>query len=150
ETIAFACVGNEVRQFGRPPPHVLLVERAFGEPPKKARHALLQHLSPRREQRCAGRHRAAKRHEIVFVAAGTMQQQDGRHAGRGGRLEPVNEIRGHHAASSAGSTFSISPRRGSRKGGSLSAPPSEATGSSTAKPGMSVAISNSTCPGSRK
>jgi hypothetical protein len=50
----------------------------------------------------------------------------------------------------AGSTASISPRCRSRNGGSFSVCPSEVTGSSAAKLGSSVAISNRTPPGSRK
>ena len=48
-----------------------------------------------------------------------------------------------------GNRRSISARRGSSQGGSFSAVPRAAGVSSTAKPGGSVAISNSTPPGSR-
>ncbi len=51
---------------------------------------------------------------------------------------------------STGSAASICARCPSKKAGSFSAVPSSLAGSSTSKPGMSVAISNSTRPGSRK
>jgi len=53
-------------------------------------------------------------------------------------------------SSRTGSMPSISLRRGSRKIGSSKSRPRASTGSSTANPGMSVAISNRTPPGSRK
>ena len=55
-----------------------------------------------------------------------------------------------HMSASFGSAASMAARRLSRNGGSLSASPSASGDSSTAKPGGSVAISNSTRPGSRK
>ena len=61
------------------------------------------------------------------------------------------ELRGAaHISSSFGSAASMAARRLSRNGGNLSACPSESGASSMAKPGGSVAISNSTRPGSRK
>jgi hypothetical protein len=61
------------------------------------------------------------------------------------------ELRGAaHISSSFGSAASMAARRLSRDGGNLRAFPSESGDSSMAKPGGSVAISNSTRPGSRK
>ena len=60
------------------------------------------------------------------------------------------DLCGHLRSSSLGSAASMEARRPSRNGGSLSACPSESGDSSMAKPGGSVAISNSTRPGSRK
>ncbi len=50
----------------------------------------------------------------------------------------------------SGSAASISSRRSSSQGGNVRPSPSSSTGWSTSKPGPSVAISNSTPPGSRK
>ncbi len=50
----------------------------------------------------------------------------------------------------SGRAASISSRRSSSQGGSVSPSPRSSTGWSTSKPGPSVAISNSTPPGSRK
>src|SRR5262249_30803509 len=114
-----------------------------------------QDLAARREQRRAGRDHAAERHEVVLVAAGAVQKkQRARVRALAGRKAMAERKLGHQAALSAwsigGSTASISRRRGSRTGGSLSVCPRLATGSSTAKPGWSVAISNRMPPGSRK
>ena len=70
-------------------------------------------------------------------------------------LEAMSEGQGvdHQAdcsAVSSSGTASISLRRGSRKGGSFNSRPNNSTASSTAKPGLSVAISNRMPPGSRK
>ena len=54
------------------------------------------------------------------------------------------------AVSSSGRTASISLRRASRNGGSFRSRPSDSRGSSTVKPGASVAISNRMPPGSWK
>src|SRR5262245_31381225 len=120
---------------------------------KETWHAVFDHLAARREQRRAGRNQPAKLQQVVLVAAGAVQQQEGRGFEPGARLEAMNEVQMlvHQAAlSSDGSTPSICLRCGSRNGGSFRSWPSVATGSSTAKPGMSVAISNRMPPGSRK
>ncbi len=134
------------------PPDVVLIENALSEPAEEARHAVLQHLAARRKQRRIRGNRAAKREEIVFVTAGAVQKEEWCRSWPCARLEAVNERqRGHHAnASIGGNAASISLLRGSRKPGSFNELPSKSTGSSIAKPGMSVAISNRTPPGSRK
>jgi hypothetical protein len=66
------------------------------------------------------------------------------------QVGPTDNRHWRRYAARAGSTASMSLRRGSYWGGSFRDLPSEETGSSIAKPGMSVAISNSTPPGSRK
>src|SRR5262249_49880966 len=116
-------------------------------------HTVFQDPATRREKCCTGCDRSAEAQQIVLIAAGPMKKQERWSFRIPGRLEAMNEIgHGHHAASFSrgGNTFSISARCGSRNAGNLSDWPKEATGSSTAKPGMSVAISNRTPPGSRK
>ena len=87
---------------------------------------------------------------IVFAAASTVQEKK-RDTPPLRRHEAVGEFVRHDAAfSRTGSKPSISLRRGSRKFGSSKSRPRASTGSSTANPGISVAISNRTPPGSRK
>jgi hypothetical protein len=42
-----ARVADEVGELNRPPPDVVLVEHAFGQPSEEARHAVLQDLATR-------------------------------------------------------------------------------------------------------
>jgi hypothetical protein len=90
--------------------------------------------------------------QIVFVTAGAVQKEERCRSLPCARLEAGHQRRRrHHAKTSiGGNAASISLLRASRKPGSFSEVPSASTGSSTAKPGMSVAISNRTPPGSRK
>ncbi len=65
--------------------------------------------------------------------------------------EVIGALVSHEVAiSRTGSALSIALRRGSRKVGSSKFRPRASIGSSTANPGISVAISNRTPPGSRK
>src|SRR5580700_1169767 len=134
--------------------HVVLVEAAFGKAAEKSRHAVFQDFAARRQQRRRRRDHAAERDKIVLVAAGAVQQQQRPRVGPGACFKAMNEGQGHQAvrssACNSGSTASISLRRASRNGGSFKSWPSVSTGSSTAKPGTSVAISNRMPPGSRK
>src|SRR5262249_10166086 len=155
QSVVLACRLDEVGELVRTGAHVVLVEHAFRKPAEEARHAVLQHLAARGQERRAGRNHLAERKEVGFVTAGSVQDQEGTRRGLRPRLETVDEREAsHHAAlstpASGGSAASISARRTSRNGGSLRSRPSVATGSSTVKPGWSVAISNRMPPGSRK
>src|SRR5262245_52701234 len=155
QSVVLACRLDEVGELVRTGAHVVLVEHAFREPAEEARHAVLKHLAARGQERRAERNHLAERKEVGFVTAGSVQDQEGTRRGLRPRLETVDEREAsHHAAlstpASSGSAASISARRTSRNGGSLRSRPSVATGSSTAKPGWSVAISNRMPPGSRK
>ncbi len=86
----------------------------------------------RRERRAGGRHAAAA---VEAVAR------------RGGRAHAGS---GSATGASGGSCAAISARCGSSQGGSTRLSPRCPGASSTAKPGPSVASSNSTPPGSRK
>src|ERR1700730_1101875 len=134
--------------------HIVLVEAALGKAPEKSRHAVFQDFSARRKQRRVRRDHATERDEIVLVATGAVQQQHRARIGLGAFFKAMSEGQRHQAVRSAacrsGSTASISLRRASRNGGSFRSWPSVSTGSSTAKPGASVAISNRMPPGSRK
>src|SRR5580700_1864121 len=145
---------DEICELPGPEPHVVFVETAFGKAPEKSRHAVFQHFAARRKQRSGRRDHAAERDEVVLVAAGAVQQQQRARIGLGTFFKAMNEGQGHQAVRSAacrsGNTASISLRRASRNGGSFRSWPSVSTGSSTAKPGTSVAISNRMPPGSRK
>src|SRR5260370_34954212 len=109
---------------------------------------LRRSVSPRRQQRRIRRHHGSELQEIVFVAASTVQEKERRRSFPLRRHEAVGEFACHDAAfSRTGSTPSISLRRGSRKFGSSKSRPRASTGSSTANPGRSVAISKRTPPG---
>lgn len=173
---AVPCPGrrHEGGEVAGAPTEIRLVEDPFGQAQEEARHAVLADAAARREQGGLRRDHAAEGEEVVFVAAGPVQEQQGTR-GVGTGLEAVDEaggilghdgltadgarsrparMRGGHdgvaAQATLGRTASISARCGSRPAGSLSAWPRASIGSSTAKPGASVAISNSTPPGSRK
>src|SRR5206468_10780643 len=125
------------------------------KPAEESRHAVLQHLAARSKQRRAGSHHFAQRQQIVFIAAGAVQEKQRLRAGARTGLETVNERElGHPGAFSVcsrrGSAASMSRRRASRKDGSSRSRPKLANGSSTMKPGRSVAISKRMPPGSRK
>jgi len=102
----------------------------------------------------ARQQRPGKRHQVVFVAACAVEEQQHGAAGISRRLVDMDEI--HYSLTagacifSAGSTSSMRGRAGSSHGGSTSASPRCAASSSTANPGPSVASSKSTPPGSLK
>src|SRR5580700_5023845 len=149
---------DEIRELLGAVAHVVLVETAFGKAPEKSPHAVFQDFAARRKQRRRRRDHAAERDKIVLVAAGAVQQQQRTRLGLVAFLKALNkgqgQCLGHQAvrsvACSSGSTASISLRRASRNGGNFKSWPRVSTGSSTAKPGTSVAISNRIPPGSRK
>ena len=129
-----------------------MIEYAFRDPPEETRHPALEHVAPRTQERRAGREHLAERDEIVLVAAGAVQHQERGRPGNRRLLETVGvaQLGRIHGACTGGSSTSSFARIGSIHGGSLSAVPSDASGSSNAKPGASVAISNNTPPGSWK
>jgi hypothetical protein len=78
------------------------VEHPLGEALEKARRAALEHIAARAQQRGAGRELAADREQIVFVAAGAMEQQQRRGGQITGGLEDVLlGERGHQRAEGA-------------------------------------------------
>ena len=113
------------------------------------------------QPRRAREQRLAERQEVVLVAAGAVQQQQHRRVRRagdepmdeaevGGRASSLRRLRRAGGGAAAGDRSSRSRIGLVHRAGSLSAVPSSAGLSSTVKPGPSVAISNSTPPGSRK
>jgi hypothetical protein len=50
DAIARAGICNEIREFIRAPAHIVFVKNPFGQPSKKARHAIFQNLASRRKQ----------------------------------------------------------------------------------------------------
>ena len=149
---------TQLRELVAAQPQVVEVEVAHAAPREEARgHAALEHLAARTEQRRLGSELAAEVDQLVLVAARAVQQQQRRRAAA--RLEAVDERldaahsgSGRHARMSGSgvSTGSMRSRRCSNAGGSERCSPSDSSGSSTVKPGPSVAISKSTPPGSRK
>src|SRR5277367_3019117 len=138
EAIGVAGLGDEMAKLARPAADVVLVEQAFAIALEEARHVAFEHVPARRDERRPGGDLAAERQHVGFVAARSMEKENRRKARVDPRLEAmdVGECARHQWFP--------------RDGGNLSARPSESMGSSTAKPGGSVAISNSTRPGSRK
>ena len=133
-------------------------QRLLADSTEEPRHAVLQYRPAYREHRRTGRQMIAQRQQVVLVATSAVQEQQ-RRARRGivGGQEDVRPIEtplGVHGMSmsswSGGSAAAICSRLGSSQGGNLRLRPSSSSGSSTAKPGTSVAISNNTPPGSRK
>src|SRR5215213_1554784 len=137
---------------------VILVKHAFVESTEEPRHAVLQHCPAYREHCRTGRQLVPQRQQVVLVSAGPVQQQQ-RRSGRG-LVRPLKDVRSvetcfrAHGTSmsswSGGREAAICWRFGSSHGGNLRLRPSSSSGSSTEKPGASVAISNNTPPGSRK
>jgi hypothetical protein len=81
EAIRRARGGHERGQVVRAPPQVVQVEHTFGQPAEEARHAVLEHLAARAEQRCLRIQLPSKVEQIVLVAAGAVQQQQRGRAG---------------------------------------------------------------------
>lgn len=162
--------GDEIGQIRRPGGQIGLVEHASRQPAKEARQAVFADPAAGGEQRRAGCQGRAQRDQIALVPAGAVQQQERRPVGRAGNVAVDMRKGGHRGASMAwrgagrsgpvgvqagsgeseGSAASIRARSASYCGGSFSDSPRCAGVSSTAKPGTSVAISNSTPPGERK
>ena len=91
QAVFLAGLADEIRKFICTLAHIVLVEHALCEPSEEARHAAFQHLAARRQQGRARCDDASKINQVVFVAAGAVQQQKRRQALLGGRLEAVNE-----------------------------------------------------------
>jgi ribosomal protein L11 methyltransferase len=72
----------KIGQFVRAPDQVFFIEDTFSESPEKSRPAILENLAPRTEQRRGGIEIATERNHIVFIAAGSVQEQQGP-SGRG-------------------------------------------------------------------
>src|SRR5665213_2900620 len=96
DAVSFTRGLDKVGQFGGTSFEIVEVELARPEPTEKARHAVFQYLAARRQERAAGRQSLAERDEIVLVAAGAVQQQQGRQARRAGADETVDEAEVWH------------------------------------------------------
>ena len=153
-----ARIADPLCELGTAQPQIVEIEVAHAAPCEEARgDSALEHLAARAQQRGRRRELTTEVDELVLVASGAVQQQERRRAAA--RLVAVDErLGGAHAGSgrharmsgSGVSTGSMRSRRCSKAGGSERCSPSDSSGSSTVKPGPSVAISKSTPPGSRK
>src|SRR5437762_2097922 len=118
----------------------------------ESRHSILQHFAARAEQRSRGIELASKRDEIALVSASAVQKQQ--RAIGAARNELVNKVRlrPHDLRGTwiGGRIASICERADSIHGGRRRCLRSSSSFSSKVKPGGTVAISNSTPPGSRK
>ena len=77
QLIGLARFDNEIGQFMGALDHVLLVEHAFGETAEKAGHAVFKHLAAGRKQGAIRRQGFAQGQQVVFVAAGSVEQEKG-------------------------------------------------------------------------
>src|SRR5688572_14707905 len=77
EAVVACGVANEACKVIGALREVFLIEHAFAQPPKKSQCPRLVHLSARTEHRRAWQERATERNEVVFVAAGTVEQEQG-------------------------------------------------------------------------
>ena len=57
--------------------HILLIKHTLGKAPEKAGHAVFKHLATGRKQRTVRRQGFAQGQQVVFVAAGSMEQEKG-------------------------------------------------------------------------
>ena len=73
--LARALVFDEVGEFVGAMDEVGFVEDAGGETTEEAGLAVFEDLSARAEQRGAGAQESAERDEIVFVAAGAVEEE---------------------------------------------------------------------------
>jgi hypothetical protein len=87
---------NKISQFVRAANNVFLIENAFSETPEKPRHAILEDVAPRTEQRGRGIEVTPEREHIVFVPASSMQEQECAIARPSRGNKAMNEI--HRAA----------------------------------------------------
>ena len=75
ETMFLRRRGDKIREFVRPRDDIFFIENALSQPPKKSRGAILQNFSSRTEQGRVGIDAATDREQVIFVAAGAVQQQ---------------------------------------------------------------------------
>jgi SAM-dependent methyltransferase len=141
---------------GRRMNQILLIEDSLGKTAEKARKAVLKNLAAWAEQRGRRVEAAPKRNQIVFRAAGSMEEKE-----RARRLAGNEDVTkggwrfGIHSFTPfgrvmAGSTASMRARERSIQAGRRRWLPNSASDSSVIKPGRSVAISKRIPPGSRK
>src|SRR6266404_2997558 len=131
---------------------IFFIKNPLGESAEESRHSVFEDLAARTEN-CGSRiNLASERNKITLVSASAVQKQQG--SLRTARHEFVNKVepRFHCLAGTlmAGRTSSTCERVGSSHGGRRNWLPNSSRLSSNVKPGGSVAISNSTPPGSRK
>src|SRR5579871_2571128 len=77
-------------EFGRPAADVGLVEHTFADAPEEAGHCAFEHVAARRDERRLWRHIPSEGNEGVLAAAGPMEEEEGRKARIGARLEAMN------------------------------------------------------------
>src|SRR5262249_15699368 len=68
------------------------IENALGQPPEETRHAVLEHLTAWAQHAGTGEQHVGERHEIVLVAASTVQHEKDGTAGFCRRFVRVDEI----------------------------------------------------------
>ena len=99
---------HKISQFVRAADDVFFIEDAFSQAPEKSRHAVFEDLAARTEQRRGWIEIAAERNHVVFIAAGSMQEQESA-LGRPRRWnKAMNEI---HSAQSRIQGAAVSNRR---------------------------------------
>ena len=68
-----------------------MVEDALGEPAEGAGHAVFQHLTAKAQEGGLSVEHAAEGQEVVLVAAGAVQEEQGRSIGNFGRDKAMDE-----------------------------------------------------------
>ena len=84
---------DEIRELPGTLSQIVQIEDAFRETAEEARHAALEHLAARTQNRCARQERLPEWHEVVLVPAGAVQRQQRREAWRRRGLEDMNVVK---------------------------------------------------------
>ena len=71
---------HEIRELLRVELQVFDIEYAFRQPAEEARHAVLYHLPSRAEQGSVRSQRRPQRDEVLLVASGSVQEEQGEFA----------------------------------------------------------------------
>ncbi len=146
------CRTDEVRQLMRTLLQIFFIENPFGKSAEESRHSIFENFATRTENSGGRINLVSELNKIMLISAGAVQKEQGSLRTTG--HEFVNEIEHllHCLVGTlmAGRISSICERVGSSHGGSRKLLPNSSRVSSNVKPGGSVAISNSTPPGSRK
>src|ERR1700729_1303802 len=90
EAIGAARLSDETGEFGRPAPHIVLVEQALAKTSEEAWPVAFEHVAARREERRPRRNLTTKRHKVGLVATRAMEKKKRREARVGAGLEPMN------------------------------------------------------------
>ena len=75
ELISRGSRAHKIGEFMRAMNYVFFIEDAFSQAPEKSRHAVLENLAARTQQRRGGIEVASEGNHIVFIAARPMQEQ---------------------------------------------------------------------------